>query len=44
VCPTCGKHVEWEAVQPEGRPYDEQIVIRCPGCAKSRIEWQYTSA
>jgi len=44
VCPTCGKHVEWEAIQPEGRPYDEQIVIRCPGCAKSRVEWQYTSA
>ena len=41
VCPTCGKSVEWEAVQPEGQPYQEQIVIRCPGCGKSRVEWEY---
>jgi endogenous inhibitor of DNA gyrase (YacG/DUF329 family) len=40
VCPTCGKSVEWEAVQPEGQPYQEQIVIRCPGC-KSKVEWEY---
>lgn len=40
VCPTCGKHVEWEAVHPDGVPYHEQIVARCPGC-KSRVEWQY---
>lgn len=42
VCPDCGKHVEWEAVNPPDRPYQEQIVIRCPGCGKSRVEWQYT--
>ena len=42
MCPDCGKHVEWEAVNPPDKPYQEQIVIRCPGCAKSRVEWQYT--
>jgi uncharacterized ion transporter superfamily protein YfcC len=41
VCPTCGKSVEWEAVQPEGLPYQEQIVIRCN---KSKVEWQYLPA
>jgi uncharacterized ion transporter superfamily protein YfcC len=44
VCPTCGKTVEWEAVQPDGAPYHEQIVIHCPGCDKSKVEWQYTPA
>ncbi len=43
VCPICGRPVEWAAVQPENRPYDEQIVMRCPTCDKSKIEWQYTS-
>jgi hypothetical protein len=41
VCPTCGKSVVWEAVQPEGLPYQEQIVVRCPGCHKSKVEWEY---
>jgi DNA-directed RNA polymerase subunit RPC12/RpoP len=41
VCPTCGKPVEWAAVQPEGMPCQEQIVVRCPGCGKSKVEWQY---
>jgi endogenous inhibitor of DNA gyrase (YacG/DUF329 family) len=40
-CPTCHKPVEWAAVQPEGMPYQEQIVVRCPGCGKSKVEWQY---
>jgi hypothetical protein len=44
VCPTCGKRVEWAAIQPEGLPYQEQIVIHCPGCGKSKIEWQYLPA
>ena len=43
VCPTCGKSVEWAAVQPDGAPYHEQIVIHCPGCDKSKVEWQYLS-
>jgi hypothetical protein len=42
VCPICGQQVEWKAVQPDGVPYREQIVIRCPGCNKSRVEWQFT--
>ncbi len=41
VCPTCGKSVEWAAVNPKDKPYQEQIVVRCPGCGKSKIEWQY---
>ena len=41
VCPTCGKSVEWAAVHPDGVPYREQIVVRCPGCDKSKVEWQY---
>lgn len=44
VCPTCGKSVEWAAVQPDGFPYHEQIVIYCPGCDKSKVEWQYPPA
>ena len=44
VCPNCGKSVEWAAVQPDGAPYHEQIVIHCPGCDKSKVEWQYTPA
>ena len=44
VCPNCGKPVEWAAVQPDGAPYHEQIVIHCPGCDKSKVEWQYTPA
>jgi len=44
VCPTCGKSVEWAAVQPEGFPYQEQIVVHCPGCNKSKVEWQYPPA
>ena len=43
VCPTCGKRVEWAAVQPDDKPYQEQLTIRCPGCGKSRVEWQYLS-
>jgi len=43
TCPTCGARVEWTAVQPNGRPYDEQIVIRCHGCNQSKIEWEYRS-
>ncbi len=41
VCPTCSKTVEWEATHPLGKPYQEQIVVRCPGCDKHKIEWQY---
>ena len=44
VCPTCGRSVEWAAVNPPDRPYQEQIVVRCPGCNKSRVEWQYLPA
>ena len=42
ICPTCGHSVEWEAIQPDGEPYKEQIVRRCPDCGKSRVEWQYS--
>lgn len=41
VCPTCGKRVQWAAVNPENRPYQEQIVVRCPGCGESTVEWEY---
>ena len=41
VCPDCGKPVEWAAVNPPDKPYQEQIVISCPGCGKSKVEWQY---
>ncbi len=44
ICPTCGKTVRWEAVQPDGEPYREQIVIHCPGCNKSKVEWEYSPA
>jgi hypothetical protein len=41
ICPSCHHLVEWDAVQPDGEPYREQIVRRCPDCGKSMIEWQY---
>jgi endogenous inhibitor of DNA gyrase (YacG/DUF329 family) len=44
ICPTCKHSVEWEAVQPEGEPYREQIVRRCPECGKSIVEWQSSPA
>ena len=44
ICPTCKHSVEWEAVQPDGEPYREQIVRRCPDCGKSMIEWQSSPA
>jgi hypothetical protein len=44
ICPACKHSVKWDAIQPDGEPYREQIVRRCPECGKSMIEWQYTPA
>ena len=44
VCPNCRQSVEWDAVQPAGRPHREQIILRCPGCSKARVEWQFSPA
>jgi len=41
VCPTCNGTVAWAAVNPEGEPYNEQVVVRCPTCDKAKVEWEY---
>ncbi len=43
VCPTCGKTVEWAATHADGKAYQEQIVVRCPGCNKQQVEWRYVT-
>ena len=41
MCPTCGKRVEWVADPPADKPYQERIIVRCPGCGMSKVEWEY---
>jgi endogenous inhibitor of DNA gyrase (YacG/DUF329 family) len=40
-CPTCRGPAEWVAANPEHEPYNERIVLKCPTCNTSKIEWEY---
>jgi endogenous inhibitor of DNA gyrase (YacG/DUF329 family) len=41
VCPECQGQVEWAIEQGSTNPYLEQLVVRCPGCGKTKIEFSF---
>ncbi len=41
ICPECGKRVEWAVEQGSTNPYVEQLVRRCPGCDKQKVEFNF---
>ena len=41
ICPTCGGRVEWAVAQGSTNPYVEQLVVRCPGCDKEKVEFSF---
>jgi hypothetical protein len=41
ICPNCKKRVAWAIEQGSKNPYIEEIVIRCPGCDKEKVEFSF---
>lgn len=41
ICPDCRERVEWAVEQGSTNPYLEQLVVRCPGCDKEKIEFSF---
>jgi len=41
ICPECGKRVEWAVEQGSVNPYQERLVIRCPGCDREKVEFSF---
>jgi hypothetical protein len=41
ICPECRGRVEWAVEQGSKNPYMEQLVVRCPGCGKKKVEFSY---
>jgi hypothetical protein len=41
ICPECRRRVEWAVEQGSVNPYQEQLVIRCPGCDKEKVEFSF---
>ena len=41
ICPECRGRVEWAVEQGSTNPYLERLVVRCPGCDKSKVEFSF---
>ena len=41
MCPECHGRVEWAVEQGRVNPYVEQLVVRCPGCDKQKVELSF---
>ena len=41
ICPDCRGRVTWAIEQGSKNPYIEELVIRCPGCDKEKIEFSF---
>jgi hypothetical protein len=41
ICPDCRGRVEWVVEQGSTNPYLEQLVVRCPGCEKQKVEFSF---
>jgi hypothetical protein len=41
VCPNCRGRAEWAIEQGSKNPYIEELVFRCPACAKEAVEFHF---
>ena len=41
ICPGCRRRVEWVVEQGSVNPYQERLVIRCPGCDREKVEFSF---
>jgi hypothetical protein len=41
ICPDCHKRVAWAIEQGSKNPYIEELVVRCPGCDKEKVEFSF---
>lgn len=42
ICPLCRERVAWAIEQGSVNPYQERLVLCCPGCDKEKIEFSFS--
>lgn len=41
TCPECQGQVAWHIKQGSQNPYRETLIVRCPDCAKEKVEFSF---